>query len=83
MGVFSAKFQSSLALLEGDKNARKHTKTIEGYLLPFATSMHPYSYVFQHDNASIYTAGHTQHWLAGRNITVLDWAAKRSDLNPI
>ena len=82
-GAFLAKGHSLLAQLEGNQNARNFIETLENYLLPFVTSMHPNGYVFQQDNASIHTAGYIQDWLAGQNISFVDWAAKSPDLNPI
>ena len=40
-------------------------------------------FVFQHDNAAIYTARSTRQWLRDNNITVLDLAPNSPDVNPI
>ena len=82
-GSFSAKGQSELSILKGNQNAQRYTNTLENYLLPFAESMHPNGYIFQQDSASIHTASHTKRWFDTKNVTVLDWAPKSPDLNPI
>ena len=81
--VFSAQGKAQIAFLKGRKNSDKYINTLENYLFPFVNEFHEAGYIFQQDNASIHTSRQTNQWFQEHNVTVLDWPALSSDLNPI
>lgn len=46
-------------------------------------NMDPATFIFQHDNSSVHTAGKVKKFLDENNITVLPWPANSPDLSPI
>ncbi|CDR00921.1 unnamed protein product, partial [Oncorhynchus mykiss] len=56
-------------------------KTSSSLMIPFLQA-HP-DMTLQHDNATSHTAHSVCDFLQDRNVSVLPWPAKSSDLNPI
>lgn len=78
--------RTSLIAMERDNRAPKkgysawsYQKALEEGLLPHYDGWQ----LFQHDNASIHTAGSTSMWLLLRGIALIDWPPYSPDLNPI
>lgn len=38
---------------------------------------------FQHDNVSVHVSRLAKTWFSEKNVDVIDWLAKSSDLNPV
>ena len=60
--------------------ARYRDELLTPHMLP---SMNLWREGFQHDKARPHTARSTVDFLANQNVTVLPWASKSPDLNPI
>lgn len=82
-GAFSERGKSELAVIVGNQDAEKYISTLKNYLLLFAAEKNPGSWIFQQDNASIHTAHIIKNWFEDKSVDIMDWAAKRSHLNPI
>lgn len=52
-------------------------------MLPFAYVLYGESFYFMRDGASIHTARIFHEWFRALDVTVLPWAAKSPDLNPM
>lgn len=76
---------SELIFKTGNQNARCYINTLGSGLLHFVAykfgKIHPW--VFQKDNAPIYTAIETRKWITERKLRTLPWLAKFPDLNII
>ena len=70
------------AFLQGKQTSADYIKVLENNL-PFAERKYGANYVFQQDNAPIHISKPTRTFFQKRNITVLNWPARSSYLNPI
>ncbi len=73
-----------LCFLKSTVNAAVYQKLLEHFVLPSADKLYGYSdLIFQQDLAPAHTAKGTKSLFNDHGVTVLDWPANRSDLNPI
>lgn len=72
-----------LAWITTRMSAVDYVNVLEVSLVDHAEELMGEDIVFQQDNVSIHTAGHTRQFLKKRNIPLLDWPACSPDLNPI
>ncbi|XDV26111.1 hypothetical protein PO909_029896 [Leuciscus waleckii] len=79
-GCFSAAGTGRLVAIEGKMNAAKYRDILDINLLQSALGRR---FTFQQDNDPKHTAKITKEWLHNNGITVLNWPANSSDLNPI
>lgn len=80
---FSAVGKTEIAFLNGRQNSECYIKTRHEYLLPFIAANHDEGYIYQQDNASIYTSKRTKDWMDGVNLALMDWPALSPDSNPM
>jgi transposase len=80
---FSVHGTTHLAFLEGKQKSSNYTKTLESYLLPFASDVMKNEYFFQQDNAPIHVSEHSKDWMRLNGVPLLPWPARSPDLNPI
>lgn len=59
-----------------------YAKMLESALLPLVELIDRLM-KFQQKGAPCHTAAHTMKWLKQKGIAVIDWPARRPDLNPI
>ena len=81
-GSVSQHQRTELVVIVGNLNA---VRSREDILLPHVVPLlqaHP-DMTLQHDNDTSHTARSVRDFLQDRNIRVLSWPAKSSDLNPI
>lgn len=74
---------SNLVFCKGNMNSKKYFKLLEKEMLLFAAETSGEYFTFQKDGASLYRSDYTTQWLKDRNVDVLLWPAKSSDLNII
>lgn len=74
-----------LGWIEGHMKAEDYVSVLDKYVLASRdwNKMDPANFIFQHDNASIHTAGMTQRFLTKKRIKVMVWPPNSPDLNPI
>ena len=72
-----------LCISEDNLTKERYTKILDGHLFPTVQVLYPDGWMFQQDNVSKHTAGHTRQWLRDQTVTVLDWPSYSPDLNPI
>ena len=84
-GCFSGKGLGPLVKVSGKLNRLDYIKILEKHLLPLINNNFNYKkYLFQNDNAPIYTAKDVQQWILENKIRILpDWPSQSPDLNPI
>ena len=75
--------KSRLAILDGGQDSEKHQKTLNNYLMPFAAEKHEHDWIFKRDNVRINTSKSMKNWFLSRNVQVIDWPARSTDLDPI
>ena len=75
----------SLVVTSGRQNAESYCNTLQNNLLSFVaeTFGEQKTWVFQQDNAPIYTARLTRSWLNTHQVRTLPWPARCPDLNII
>ncbi len=73
-----------LCFLKSTVYAAIYQNILEHFVLPCADKLYgDADFIFQQDLAPAHTAKGTKSWFNGHGVTVLDWPANRSDLNPI
>ena len=82
-GCFSLKEKASLVFLDVNQDSAGYTTMFEKHLVPWADVVHPNSWIFQQDNASIHASRHSIKWFTKEGISLLEWPAGSPDLNPI
>ncbi len=74
----------TLCFLKFTVNAPIYRKILEHFMLPSADKLYgDADFVFKQDLALAHTAKGTKNWFNDHGVTVLDWPANSSDLNPI
>ena len=73
----------SLVKLEGRLDSTAYQQVLEEHMLTDATALIEDDFVFQQDNAPIYTSRSTRQWLHQHDVTLLDWPPKSPDANSI
>ena len=73
----------SLVKLEGRLDSTAYQQVLEEHMLTDAAALIGDDFVFQQDNAPIYTSRSTRQWLRQHDVTLLDWPPKSPDANPI
>ncbi len=73
-----------LCFLKSTVNAAIYKEILEHFMLPSADKLYgDADFIFQQDLAPAHTAKGTKSWFNDHGVTVLDWPANSSDLNPI
>lgn len=74
-----------LLFLSGKQDFWKYCETLTTGLLPIAAETFGESvpWMFQHYGAAIHTSQEVRFWMASKNISVIQWPAKSSDVNII
>ncbi len=73
-----------LCFLKSTVNAAIYQEILEHFMLPSADKHYgDADFIFQQDLAPAHTAKGTKSWFNDHGVTVLDWPANSSDLNPI
>ena len=70
-------------LYNGNLDAARYCRVLEGGLLESADILHPDGYRFIHDNATCHSAYFTQQWLIDNGVQTVPWPSSSPDLNPI
>ncbi len=74
----------TLCFLKFTVNAPIYRKILEHFMLPSADKLYgDVDFIFKQDLALAHTAKGTKNWFNDHGVTVLDWPANSSDLNPI
>lgn len=68
--------------VEGPSRQPKVRKNMSNHILPFSAETLG-KWVYQHENGPINRSAYIKYWIEDKNITVLDWIAKRPELNII
>lgn len=79
---------SSLGTLELDfptmrMNSEEYQQVLTNRLLPFLRRFRRLNLIYQQDHASIHASRSTSEWFKNNQVTVLDWAARSPDCNPM
>ncbi len=73
-----------LCFLKSTVNAAIYQDILELFMLPSADNLYgDVDFIFQQDLAAARTAKGTKSWFNDHGVTVLDWTANSSDLNPV
>ena len=80
---FSLLGTSNIAFIDGRMNSNGYQALLEKHLIPYMARWPNIEFTFQQDNAPVHSSASTRNWLNDNNISVLDWPARSSDLNPI
>ncbi len=73
-----------LCFLKSTVNAAIFQEILEHFMLPSADKLYgDADLIFQQDLTPAHTAKGTKSWFNDHGVTVLDWPANSSDLNPI
>ncbi|KAJ7335540.1 hypothetical protein JRQ81_013481 [Phrynocephalus forsythii] len=73
-----------LGFIKSRVNTAVCQEILEHFVLPSANELYgDADFIFQQDLAPAHTAKSTKTWLSDHGITVLDWPANSTDLNPI
>ncbi len=73
-----------LCFLKSTVNAAIYQEILEHFMLPSADKLYgDADFIFQQDLAPAHTAKGTKSWFNDHGVTVLDWPANSTDLNPI
>ena len=70
----------------GKQNADAYITILQENIVPFIEKLHQHlqhNFVFQQDNATIYTARITEAWFAEQAFKVMEWPPNSPDMNPI
>ncbi|CAM4579088.1 unnamed protein product [Leuciscus chuanchicus] len=83
-GAMSAAGVGPLCFIKGRVNAASYQEILEHSMLPSAEKLYgDEDFILQHDLAPAHSAKTTGKWFTDHGITVLNWPANSSDLNPI
>ncbi|CAM4590576.1 unnamed protein product [Leuciscus chuanchicus] len=83
-GAMSAAGVGPLCFIKGRVNAASYQEILEHSMLPSAEKLYgDEDFILQHDLAPAHSAKTTVKWFTDHGITVLNWPANSSDLNPI
>ncbi len=83
-GLLSSAGVGPLCFLKSTVNAAIYQDILEHFMLPSVDKLYgDADFIFQQDLAPAHTAKGTKSWFNDRGVTVLDWPANSSDLNPI
>ncbi|CAM4656440.1 unnamed protein product [Leuciscus chuanchicus] len=83
-GAMSAAGVGPLCFIKGRVNAASYQEILEHSMLPSAEKLYGVEdFILQHDLAPAHSAKTTGKWFTEHGITVLNWPANSSDLNPI
>ncbi|CAM4550490.1 unnamed protein product [Leuciscus chuanchicus] len=83
-GAMSAAGVGPLFFIKGRVNAASYQEILEHSMLPSAEKLYgDEDFILQHDLAPAHRAKTTGKWFTAHGITVLNWPANSSDLNPI
>ncbi len=83
-GAMSSAGVGPLCFLKYTVNAAIYQDILEHFMLPSADKLYgDADFIFQQDLAPTHTAKGTKSWLNDHGVTVLDWPANSTDLNPI
>ncbi len=73
-----------LCFLKSTVNSAIYQEILEHFMLPSADKLYgDADFIFQQDLAPAHTAKGTKSWFNDHGVTVLDWPANSTDLNPI
>ncbi len=73
-----------LCFLKSTVNADIYQEILEHFMLPSADKLYgDADFIFQQDLAPAHTAKGAKSWFNDHGVTVLDWPANSTDLNPI
>ncbi len=80
----SAGVVGPLCFLKSTVNTAIYQEMLEHFMFPSADKLYgDADFIFQQDLAPAHTAKGTKSWFNDHGVTVLDWPANSSDLNPI
>lgn len=65
------------------KTANNYFTTLESFRPPFAYGFHGENFHFMQDGENVLTARNWHEWFRALDITILPWAGKYSNLNPL
>lgn len=84
-GCITSHGPGDLGWVEGTMDSEYYERVLRDYLVPSRDycGMDPETFIFQHDNCSIHTAGRIKRYLENAGITVLEWPPNSPDINPI
>lgn len=72
-----------MATLEFKQTAEDYLTMLESFILSFAYAFHGEHFDFMQTGVSTHTTHIFNEWFRALDTTVLPWAAKSSDLNPM
>ena len=81
-GAFTEHATSHLAVLRGNQNSIDYTKTMENYLLPFASCVYTIYWIYPQHNAAIHGSKLTMEWFKKKKMVLLPWPAQNPDFEP-
>ncbi|KAL0199227.1 hypothetical protein M9458_007767, partial [Cirrhinus mrigala] len=83
-GAMSSAGVGPLSFIKSTVNAAVYQEILEHFMLPAADKLFgDDDFIFQQDLAPAHKAKTTSTWFNSHGITVLDWPANSTDLNPI
>ena len=83
-GAMSSAGVGPLCFIKSRVNAAVYQEILEHFMLPSADKLYgDADFLFQQDLAPAHSAKTTGNWFSAHGITVLDWPANWTDLNPI
>nr|ACO51862.1 Transposable element Tc1 transposase [Aquarana catesbeiana] len=83
-GAMSSAGVGPLCFIKSKVSAALYQEILEHYMLPSAVQLYgDADFIFQQELAPAHTAKSINTWFNDHGITVLDWPANSSDLNPI
>lgn len=83
MVPLSFKGTTEFAILDGKQTSQNYFTTLESFMLPFAYVYHEEMFDFIQNGAGLHTARICYKFFQALDITVLPWAAKSPDFNPL
>ena len=83
-GCINVQGVGCLSKIDGKLNGERYIDILENSLIPTTHMLTILDgWIFQQDNATCHTSWLVKEWFAEEGITVMEWPAQSSDLNPI
>ena len=82
-GAFGAAGRTSLAEIKTRIHLDGYCNVLEKNLLPHGERTGGKNWIYQQDNLAIHTSSYTRNWFRKKKLRVLEWPARRPDLNPV